>query len=104
MNKSVVVTADPAGVATVMGPDPADGIGAVRLVAVAVDTLMKARFAVTRSLPAIGSKLVPVIVTGVPATRTAGVKLVIVGAPVGAAVTVNVSALVADPAALLRPS
>ena len=56
---------------------------------------------VARSLSALVSKLVPVMVTAVPTVPTVGVKLVIVGAPDGPEPTVNELELVADPVGLV---
>jgi len=55
------------------------------------------RLTARTSLAAVGSKFVPLIVTDVPATASAGVKLVIVGADTPEVVTVNDEPLVALP-------
>ena len=105
MNTSVVVVAEPAGVATVIGPDDVpSGAVVVRLVDDAADTAAKVRFTLTRSLPATVSKFVPVIVRAPPGATIVGEKPATVGAPADGDVTVHVSALVALPPVVLTPS
>ncbi len=65
---------------------------------VAVVTSAGLMLSVTRSLAAVASKLVPVIVKGVPVTPIAGVRPVIAGTPPPFDNTVNADALVAEPA------
>ena len=87
--KSPLLTALPAEVATVTFPDvPTEGT----LVAIAVEvTELRVAGMVlnsTRLLPAVGSKLLPVIVTLVPAVAIVGVNPLMTGAPLDE-VTVN---------------
>src|SRR5437879_6453946 len=80
--KSWVLMAVPLGVVTVMWPDPVCVGTAVTIVLVFADVTAARRVLKnTRLLGELGSKFVPVMVTGVPATPMVGVKLVIVGAP-----------------------
>src|SRR5580765_5756867 len=102
MKRSVVLTAVPAGVAIVMGPDPVTaGIVVPRDVVVTDETAASVALIFTRSCAAVVSKFVPVTVTAVPATPIDGVKLVIVGAPTVA--TTKVAALVAEPPGAVTP-
>src|SRR5215510_13128215 len=100
MKKSALLVALPAGVVTEIWPDvPPVGTVAPMLVAVAVFTCAKVLLKATRLFAAVVSKLVPLIVTAVPATPMFGVKLVIAG--VAEAVTVNGALLVASPVGVL---
>src|SRR5215212_8714241 len=100
MKKSALLTALPFGVVTETRPDvPPIGTVAPRLVAVAVLICAKVLLKARRLLPVVVSKLVPLIVTAVPAIAIAGVKPVIVGA--AEALTVNGVLLVASPNGVL---
>src|SRR5215217_2447120 len=100
MKKSALLTALPAGVVTEIRPDvPPVGTLAPMLMAVAVLTCAKVLLKTTRLFAAVASKLVPLMVTAVPAVPMFGVKLVIVG--VAEAVTVNGVLLVARPIGVL---
>src|SRR5882724_5516677 len=92
--KSVVLTAVPDGVVTVIRPEPP--AGTVVIIFVAVDALTVAFEApkVTLSFESNGSKLVPTIVTPVPGPPMTGVNPVIVGA--AELPTVNGDALVTE--------
>ena len=100
IKKSAVLVAVPATVATDMRPEP---VACGTLVCKAVEVLDVSEASValsfTRLLLLIGSKLVPVIVTAVPAVPIAGVKLVIVGAVESA--TTKLVELTADPLGLV---
>jgi hypothetical protein len=74
------------------------------LIVVEVDELAleKLMLTFTLLLAAVGSKLVPVMVTAVPTVPTVGVKLVIVGASVEP-ITIKAAALVAEPAGVVTP-
>ena len=84
-------------------PDPAP-LGTVVEIDVEVDVLIAPRALLKRRSFLLGvlSKLVPVTVTGVPATPIVGVKLVIVGAPLEP-VTVNGAVLDAEPEGAVTP-
>ena len=100
MKKSAVLVALPPGVVTEIWPDvPLEGTVAPRLVAVAVLTCAKVLLKATRLFAVTVSKLVPLIVTAVPAGPMFGVKPVIVGE--AEAVTVNDVLLVARPNGVL---
>src|SRR5262249_12486848 len=97
MRMSSVDTAVPYGVVTLICPDNVfDGTAVDRLVDVALDGVAYVAFIRVRSFASTVSKLVPVTVSGVPATPRVGEKLVIVGARL-ALTTVNAVALVAEP-------
>jgi hypothetical protein len=70
------------------------------LVAVAELSVERITLKLARSFATVVSKLVPLIVTAVPAAPIVGVKEVIVGAP-DAAETLNEVALVAEPVGLV---
>jgi hypothetical protein len=95
--KYPLVAVCPYAVPTVMCPEAVllgTVVASVVVVAEVRDTNDVFNF--TRSFAEVGSKLVPLIVTAVPATPMVGVKLVIVGVP-GLAATVKGVLLVADP-------
>jgi hypothetical protein len=98
MKKSVALVALPAGVVTETLPDPVL-VGTFIDIAVDVAELAAARVTLNeiRSLLAAVSKLVPLILTAVPAVAIAEENPVIVGAPV-ALVTVKAELLVVEPA------
>jgi hypothetical protein len=97
MKKSEELVAVPAGVATVMRPDPVSkGTLVAMLVAVAEVVSGVPRLNLTRLLAAVVSKFVPVTVTAVPAVPLVGVKEVMLGAPVP--LTVKDALLAAVPA------
>jgi len=93
-----VLTAVPFEVETDIRPD-ATAFGTFVEIDVAVAELTDAelRFKFTLSFVAVVSKLVPVTVSKVPGTPEAGVKLVMVGAPMLPLVMVNALVLVAVP-------
>lgn len=100
--KSDELTAFPSGVVTETRPDPvAVGTVAAMLVALTVPNTAFEILNDALSFEAVVSKLVPVIVTEVPAGPDVGVKLVIVGAPRLLEPTVNEFALVAEPTGLV---
>ena len=94
--KSLLLTSVPSGVRTEIRPElVAPGTSMERLVGVAAVTRARVWLIATMLFRAVGSKLVPVMVTEVPAVPDVGVKPEMVGAEKGA--TVNGSLLVADP-------
>ncbi len=104
MKKSWLLTAVPALVNTAIGPECAPkGAVVPRVVEVAVVTVASVGLNRTALLAGVVSKLVPVIVTAVPTLPMVGVKLLIVGAPRGALVTVKFVLLVAEPEGLVTP-
>src|SRR6266542_321424 len=95
MTRSLALTAVPAGVAIVILPDvAAPGIVVAIDVVEAVDTLANAMLSNNRLFDRTVSKLVPEMVSPVNGDAMAGVKPVIVGAPVAAA---TVKLLLAEP-------
>jgi len=99
MKKSPELTAVPVGVVTEMRPDPV-AVGTLVDMAVGVAEVTTAYPGVlnlTLSLVGVGSKFVPVMLTGVPLTAIVGVNPVMVGIPL-TPVTVKGLLLLADPA------
>jgi hypothetical protein len=97
-NKSWVLTAVPAVVATVTWPEVTVGGAAVAMeVGVAAVGSAAELLNRIRSFRRFGSKFVPLIVTAAPGIAMAGVKPSMIGAPVGGT-TVKLDELVVDPA------
>jgi hypothetical protein len=100
--KSPVLVARPLGVLTVMWPEVADAGTTAPIVGAAAElTVPKCPLKNTLSLPAAGSKFVPVIVTAVADVPIVGVKPLMDGAVPGP--TVNGVALTALPAGDVTP-
>jgi len=95
MKRSPVLTAVPAGVFSVILPEPAAGTIRSMSVVVAAVTDPVVVLTTTRLLLIKGAKFVPSTAIVAPVTATIGVKLVIVGA--SEATTVNAALLVAEP-------
>jgi hypothetical protein len=103
MKKSAVLRAEPNGVLTPMRPEPATcGTDVIIEVLVEEETLERVLLNFTLLFMAVVWKLVPVIVTAVPAVPIFGVNPVIVGAPVEE-VTVKTELLAAEPLGELTP-
>src|SRR5258708_22434245 len=99
--KSSVLVALPNGVVTEIRPDVPPGALATMLAVDAETAAARVRLNFSLLLVAIGSKLLPVIVTALPAEPIEGVKPVITGAPEELAPTVKDVLLMAEPFGLV---